>query len=159
MGSIPGLAQWVKELAFLQMQCRSMHLGPAVAVAVVQAGSYSSASTPSQGTSMCPDAAVKRDRKKKKLKKKNKNPVPKLPGREGAGQEASSAHPLSRSSTHTPRAVQVSLLESAGDPAGKSLQGLGCSSVNIQHPGRRCQRASLHLQHRTFQNLPGTRLC
>ena len=77
--------------------------------------------------------------------------MPKLPGREGAGQEASSAHPLSRSSTHTPRAVQVSLLESAGDPAGKSLQGLGCSSVNIQRPGCRCQRASLNLQHRTFQ--------
>ena len=66
VGSIPGLAQWVKGLALPWLWCRSqMRLGSHVAVTVVQAGGYSSDLTPSLGTG----AALKRKkRKKKKIK-------------------------------------------------------------------------------------------
>ena len=51
-GSIPGLAQWVKDLVLLW--CRSQtRLRSRVAEAVMQAGSYSSDSTLSLGTSLC----------------------------------------------------------------------------------------------------------
>ena len=55
-GSIPGLAQWVKDPHCCELWCRSqMQLGSciAVAVAVVQASGYSSDLTPSLGTSIC----------------------------------------------------------------------------------------------------------
>ena len=52
--SIPGLAQWVQDLAFCELWCRSqIRLGSGVAVAVAQVGSNSSDSTPSLGTSIC----------------------------------------------------------------------------------------------------------
>lgn len=52
-GSIPGLIQWVKDLALLQVCCRSqMWLRSGVAVAVMQACSCSSDSAPSVGTSI-----------------------------------------------------------------------------------------------------------
>ena len=44
-------------------------LGSHIAVAVAQAGSYSSNSTPSLGMSLCHGEALKREREKKKLKK------------------------------------------------------------------------------------------
>ena len=51
-GSIPGLAQWVKDPSH-ELWCRlQMQLGSRVAVALVSAGGYSSNSTPSLGTSM-----------------------------------------------------------------------------------------------------------
>ena len=49
-----------------------MWLGSGGAVAVAVAGSYSSDSTPSLGTSYVTDAALKRTNKKKKQKKKKK---------------------------------------------------------------------------------------
>ena len=55
VGSIPGLAQWVKDQLCLELWCRSqMQLGSRAAVAVVQAGSLSSDLIPSLGTSKCP---------------------------------------------------------------------------------------------------------
>ena len=54
MDSIPGLAQWVKDPACGELQCRlQTRLRSSTAVAVVQADSYSSDSNPSMGTSMC----------------------------------------------------------------------------------------------------------
>ena len=53
-GSIPGLAQWVKGSCMATscvIGCR-LWLGSGVAVAVMQAGSCSSSSTPSLGTSI-----------------------------------------------------------------------------------------------------------
>jgi len=45
-----------------EMWCRSqMQLGSCIAVAMAQAGSYSSDSTPSLGTSICLSVALKRD--------------------------------------------------------------------------------------------------
>ena len=59
VGNIPGLAQWVKEL-----WCRSQtRLGSGMAVAVGQAGSYSSDSTPRLGTSMCSRCGHKKKHK------------------------------------------------------------------------------------------------
>jgi len=55
-----------------------MQLGSSVAVAVVQASSYSSNLTPSLGTPYATDAALKRQKKKKKKKK-----VPKTMGVRG----------------------------------------------------------------------------
>ena len=52
--SIPGLDEWVKIRRCHGLWCRSQTwLGSSIAVAVVQAGSYSSDSTPSLGTSIC----------------------------------------------------------------------------------------------------------
>ena len=67
VGSIPGLAQWVKDPVLL---CRlQMQLGSHVAVAVVQAGSCSSDSTPRLGPSTCGRCSPKRTKKKKKKKR------------------------------------------------------------------------------------------
>ena len=53
-GLIPGLAQWVKDRCCRELWCRSQTwLGSYIAVAVVWAGSCSSNSTPSRGTSIC----------------------------------------------------------------------------------------------------------
>ena len=53
-GSIPGLAQWVKDRRCCELWCRSQTLlGSGVAMAVAKAGGYSSDCTPSLGTSIC----------------------------------------------------------------------------------------------------------
>ena len=53
-GSIPGLTQWVKDLALPELWCRSQtRLRSHIAVAVAVAGSHSSDLTPSLGTSKC----------------------------------------------------------------------------------------------------------
>ena len=54
VGSILGLALWVKDLVLLQARRRwKTRLRSGVAVVVMQAGSCSSYSTPSLGTSIC----------------------------------------------------------------------------------------------------------
>ena len=53
VGSIPGLTQWVKDLALLEWCRLQTLLRSFVAVAVVYAGSCSSNSTPSLGTYIC----------------------------------------------------------------------------------------------------------
>ena len=63
---VPVVAQQVKDLALCKLQHRSgMQLGSGVAVAVAQAGSCSSHSTPSSGTSICRRCSLKKERKKK----------------------------------------------------------------------------------------------
>ena len=70
VGSIPGLAQWVKDLRCHELWCRSqMRLGSALAVAVVQATGYSSGLTPSLGTSICCGYGPKRTKDKSCLLK------------------------------------------------------------------------------------------
>ena len=62
-GLISGLAQWI--WCCRELQCRlQMQLGSCVAVAVVQASSYSSDLTPSLGTSICHGCGPKKTRKK-----------------------------------------------------------------------------------------------
>ena len=54
LGSIPGFAQWVEDLALHELWGRPQtRLWSCVAVALAQAGSFSSHSTPRLGTSMC----------------------------------------------------------------------------------------------------------
>ena len=63
------LAQWVKDLGCRELWRRlQMQLRSAVAVAVVQAGSFGSNSTPSLGTSICRGYSPKKTPKKKKKK-------------------------------------------------------------------------------------------
>ena len=62
--SIPVLAQWVTDLALLQAAAQQMQLGSGVAVAMVQAGSCSSNSTPSPGTSTCHGCVQKKGKSK-----------------------------------------------------------------------------------------------
>ena len=64
-GSIPSLSQWVKDHCGVGRRCGSFQ----VAVALVQAGSYSSNSTPSLGTSIGRGYGPKKPKKKKKKKK------------------------------------------------------------------------------------------
>ena len=64
VGSIPSLAQWVKDPHCCELWCRwQMWLGSCVAVAVALAGSCSFDSTPSLGNSICckcsPKIAIK----------------------------------------------------------------------------------------------------
>ena len=67
--SIPGLNQWVKDCR--EVWCRSkMRLRSHIAVALTQASSYSSNSTPSLGTSICCKCSPKKIKKKKKKKVK-----------------------------------------------------------------------------------------
>ena len=70
VGSIRGLSQWVKDLTLLKAVVRSqMQLRPHMAVAVEKAGSCSSDSTPSLGTSLCRKYSTKKKEPKKKKKK------------------------------------------------------------------------------------------
>ena len=52
-----------------ELWCRSQRLGSGIAVAVVQAGGYSSDLTPSLGTSICHGYCPKKTKKRKKKKK------------------------------------------------------------------------------------------
>ena len=71
-GSIPGLAQWVKDPALLW--CRSKtRLRSGVAVAVVQTSGCSSNRTPGLGTSIGHEWDQKKTKKKKKRQKNFKN--------------------------------------------------------------------------------------
>ena len=66
---IPGLVQWVKDLAWPELWCRlQRQIGYCIAVAVGQAGGCSSNSTPSLGTSTCRGCGPKKTEKKKKKK-------------------------------------------------------------------------------------------
>ena len=70
-GSIPDLTQWVKDPVLLELWCRSqMQLGPRIAVAVAVAGSCSSNSVFSLGTSVC-----RRDSPEKNKNQKTTKPV------------------------------------------------------------------------------------
>ena len=73
-GLIPGFAQWVKDpsLLWAVVQVTATRLGSGVAVAVTQADSYSSNSTPSLGTSIYRKCSPKKTKKKKKKKKERK---------------------------------------------------------------------------------------
>ena len=67
-GSTPSLAQWVKDLSCHELWCRSqIRLGSCVAVAVVQACSYSSDWTPSLGTSIRCRCGPKKQTNKKNV--------------------------------------------------------------------------------------------
>ena len=71
LASLSGLRIWLcRELR----RGSQMWLGSHIAVAVMEAGSYSSDSTPSLGTSICCRCGPKKAKKKKKKKKKNLNP-------------------------------------------------------------------------------------
>ena len=64
-GSIPGLAQWVGDRRCRELWCRlQTGLRSGVAVAVVKAGTYSSDSTPSLGTSICRGCGPRKDKKR-----------------------------------------------------------------------------------------------
>ena len=68
--SNPGLSWWVKDLVCCELHCRlQMRLGSCIAVAVVYAGSCSSDSIPSLGTSTCCTCGPKKQKKKEKRKK------------------------------------------------------------------------------------------
>ena len=64
-GSIPGLALWVKDPAYCrELWCRvQTWLESHVAVAVLQAGGYSSNQTPSLATSICLGCDPRKDKK------------------------------------------------------------------------------------------------
>ena len=70
VGSIPGLAQGVKDPVLLWCRWQTW-FGSLVAVAVAQVGSYSSNETPSLGTSVYYMCSPKR----KEKKRKEKNPT------------------------------------------------------------------------------------
>ena len=86
VGSIPGLAQWVKDpLSGLRIRCcrepwcRSQtQLGSGIAVALAQAGGTSSDQTPNLGTSICRECSPKKTKGKKIKIKINKDPVQNL---------------------------------------------------------------------------------
>ena len=65
MASIPGLGQWVKDLALPQLWCRSqMRLRSGVAVAVGKASTCRSDSNPSLGTFICHRCSCKKKKKR-----------------------------------------------------------------------------------------------
>ena len=79
-GSIPGLAQWMKDQALPELWCRSQTLlGSHLAEAVASSCSSDSALTPSLGTSICRKCSPKKQKtKQNKTKQKNlKNTVEK----------------------------------------------------------------------------------
>ena len=69
VGSIPFLAQWVKDpVSFRELWCRlQTGLRSGVAVAVVQAGSCSSHQTSNLGTSVCHKCSPKKTKQKTEL--------------------------------------------------------------------------------------------
>ena len=67
-GLIPGLVQWVKDPALPWCRLQTW-IGSRVAVALVQAGGYSSDQTPSLGISICTSAAQNAKKKKGSLSK------------------------------------------------------------------------------------------
>ena len=71
-GSVPGLAQWVKDLVWCRWQS---WLRFCIAVAVAQASNCSSNSAPSLGTSKCHEYSPKKKKKKRK-EKKRKEKIP-----------------------------------------------------------------------------------
>ena len=74
VGSILGLAQWVRDPVLHELWCSSQtRLKSHVAVALVQAGSYSYDSAPSLGTSICFGCRPKKTKgKKQKTNKQTK---------------------------------------------------------------------------------------
>ena len=65
-GSIPGPAQWVKDLDRCGLWCRSqMQVGSGVAGAVGWAGSCSSSSTPNLGAFICLRFSAKKTKRKR----------------------------------------------------------------------------------------------
>ena len=69
VGSIPGVAQWLRGAVLLQAETQSqMWLGSGV-VTLVQAGSFSSDSTPGLGTSVCCGCSPKKKKKKREREK------------------------------------------------------------------------------------------
>ena len=67
-GSFHGLAQWVRDPVCCELWCRSQTwLRCGIAMAVVEAGSCSSDSTPAQEFPYATGAALKREKKKKCL--------------------------------------------------------------------------------------------
>ena len=76
VGSIPDLAQWVRDLAFHELWCRSkMQLGSHIAVSVAEASRCSSDSTPSLGTSMCRRCGPEKQKQNKTKQKTNKQTI------------------------------------------------------------------------------------
>ena len=70
-GSIPDLAQWVKDHRYGELWCKSqMWLGSGLDVAVGEAGSYCSNWTSSLGTSICCGCGPKKTNKTKQPRKK-----------------------------------------------------------------------------------------
>ena len=68
-GLIPGLDQWIRIWHCCELWCRlQTQFGSHVAVAVVQADSYSSDLTPSLGTSVCCECGPKKTKTKQKLR-------------------------------------------------------------------------------------------
>ena len=67
VGSIPDLAQWVKDPALLWYRSQ-IQLKSGIAAAVAEVGSYSSDLTPSLGTFHVPYGSKKQKKKKKKKK-------------------------------------------------------------------------------------------
>ena len=64
VGSIPGVIQWIKNLALPELWCRSQtQFRSGFAVAVVEAGSCSLNWTPSLGTSICRRCCPKKQKK------------------------------------------------------------------------------------------------
>ena len=69
-GSIPALAQWVKDPAHCELWCRLQRwLGSRVAVPLASAGRYSSNSTPSLGTSIRRGSGPRKGKKTKNILK------------------------------------------------------------------------------------------
>ena len=74
-GSIPGLAQWVKDLVLLWWCRPKTGLRSRIVGAVVEAGGYSSDWTPSLGTSIYQRYGPRKDKKKEKKTKKKKKKI------------------------------------------------------------------------------------
>ena len=79
VGSIPGLAQWLKDLVW------PMWLGSGMAVAMAQAGSWNLDSTPSLGTSIYRRCGCKKNQTKPKTQKTARKQVWPEHGKEGEG--------------------------------------------------------------------------
>ena len=69
---VPSLASLGGVTIWHCCNCSCRHVSDLVAVAVVQAGSYSSDSTPSLGTPICRECSPEKTKDKKKKKKRKK---------------------------------------------------------------------------------------